>query len=67
MHYEKDMVILDETPGLGADVDATFLEKCPRTDDLKTTAQFTARGESPARCRAADFARDRGGETTSIE
>src|SRR5260370_4744950 len=28
---------------------------------------LAARGETPARCRAAGFARDRGGETTSIE
>ena len=28
---------------------------------------LAARGKSPARCRAADLARDRGGETTSIE
>jgi len=29
-------------------------------------AALAARGKSPGRCRAADLARDRGGETTSI-
>jgi len=28
MRYEKDMVMLDEKPGLGAEVDPVFLEKC---------------------------------------
>jgi L-alanine-DL-glutamate epimerase-like enolase superfamily enzyme len=31
MGYEKDVVLLDESPGLGADVDARFLEECDRT------------------------------------
>jgi L-alanine-DL-glutamate epimerase-like enolase superfamily enzyme len=30
MRYEKDMVVLDERPGLGAEVDPAFLEKCAR-------------------------------------
>jgi L-alanine-DL-glutamate epimerase-like enolase superfamily enzyme len=30
MRYEKDMVLLDETPGLGAEVDRAFLEKCQK-------------------------------------
>jgi L-Ala-D/L-Glu epimerase len=30
MRYEKDMVHLDERPGLGVEVDPAFLEKCPR-------------------------------------
>jgi L-alanine-DL-glutamate epimerase-like enolase superfamily enzyme len=30
MRYEKDMVMLDETPGLGAEPDPAFLEKCER-------------------------------------
>jgi L-alanine-DL-glutamate epimerase-like enolase superfamily enzyme len=30
MRYEKDMVVLDETPGLGAEVDRAFLEKCQK-------------------------------------
>ena len=28
MRYEKDLVVLDESPGLGAEVDAAFLKKC---------------------------------------
>jgi L-alanine-DL-glutamate epimerase-like enolase superfamily enzyme len=28
--YEKDMVVLDDSPGLGAEPDAKFLEKCER-------------------------------------
>jgi L-Ala-D/L-Glu epimerase len=31
MRYDKDLVLLDETPGLGVDVDRAFLEKCERT------------------------------------
>jgi L-alanine-DL-glutamate epimerase-like enolase superfamily enzyme len=30
MRYEKDMVHLDDTPGLGAEPDPKFLEKCER-------------------------------------
>ena len=30
MRYEKDQVILDESPGLGAEVDMKFLEGCKR-------------------------------------
>jgi L-alanine-DL-glutamate epimerase-like enolase superfamily enzyme len=30
MRYEKDMVVLDEKPGLGAEVEAGFLEKCQK-------------------------------------
>lgn len=28
MRYEKDMVVLDETPGLGVEVDSSFLNQC---------------------------------------
>jgi L-Ala-D/L-Glu epimerase len=30
MRYEKDMVVLDESPGLGVEVDPAFLKKCER-------------------------------------
>lgn len=30
MRYEKDMCVLNDTPGLGVEVDPTFLEKCER-------------------------------------
>jgi L-alanine-DL-glutamate epimerase-like enolase superfamily enzyme len=30
MRYEKDMVVLDDAPGLGAEPDPAFLEKCER-------------------------------------
>lgn len=30
MRYEKDMVVLDESPGLGAEPDPAFLDKCER-------------------------------------
>ena len=30
MRYEGDMCLLDESPGLGAEVDGKFLEKCER-------------------------------------
>jgi L-alanine-DL-glutamate epimerase-like enolase superfamily enzyme len=31
MRYEKDLCVLDDKPGLGAEVDSAFLDKCPRT------------------------------------
>ena len=31
MRYEKDMVVLDESPGIGAEVEGKFLEKCRAT------------------------------------
>jgi L-alanine-DL-glutamate epimerase-like enolase superfamily enzyme len=31
MRYEKDRVVLDESPGLGAEIDAAFLKHCPVT------------------------------------
>jgi L-alanine-DL-glutamate epimerase-like enolase superfamily enzyme len=31
MRYEKDMVVLDDSPGLGAEVDPKFLESCDAT------------------------------------
>ena len=30
MRYEKDLCLLDDTPGLGAEPDPKFLEKCER-------------------------------------
>src|SRR3954468_8175460 len=30
MRYEKDMVVLDDSPGLGAEPDPAFLQKCER-------------------------------------
>ena len=31
MRYDKDLCLLNETPGLVAEIDAAFLDKCPRT------------------------------------
>jgi L-alanine-DL-glutamate epimerase-like enolase superfamily enzyme len=28
MRYQKDMVVLDETPGIGAEIDPAFLARC---------------------------------------
>jgi predicted transcriptional regulator len=46
------------------DAETRFQARAARGDARRGLA---ARGKNPARCRAADLARDRGGETTSIE